>query len=273
MLNLLPKYNNQKQTKRRTSAKYNSDNSRYNDLIFGFHSIRAALNAPASRVTEIWLSDKRKDNRILALIDSAKQHGVQINIVSREDLDNILGSTRHQGSVARCKPFNNPDESDLFNLLYELNEPPFLLILDCVQDPHNLGACIRTAEAAGVHAVIAPKDGTSSITPTILRVSSGAAERLPFVQVTNLARVLRKLQYDGVWLIGTLGRCSHSIFDVNLKGSLAVILGAEGNGIRRLTREHCDQMVHILMSGHSESLNVSVAAGVCLFEANRQRNL
>jgi 23S rRNA (guanosine2251-2'-O)-methyltransferase len=180
---------------------------------------------------------------------------------------------RHQGGVARCKPLGNLDESDLFRLLDNLNEPPFLLILDGVQDPHNLGACMRTAEAAGAHAVIAPKDRASAITATALKVSSGAAERLPFIQVTNLARVLRELKETGVWLVGTSGDSEETLFDADLKGPLAIILGAEGRGIRRLTREHCDHVIYIPMLGGAESLNVSVAAGVCLFEAVRQRNL
>ena len=228
---------------------------------------------PVSRVTELWLADERQDARIDAIIEAAKKQKITVNKVEREQLDEMMPDARHQGSIARCKPLGNLDESDLFKLIAELDEPPFLLILDCVQDPHNLGACMRTAEAAGAHAVIAPKDRASGITATALKVSSGAAERLPFIQVTNLARVLRELQENGVWLVGTAGECKDTLFDVDLKGPLAVILGAEGRGIRRLTREHCDQVVYIPMNGGAESLNVSVAAGVCLFEASRQRNL
>ncbi len=228
---------------------------------------------PVSRVTEIWLSDERQDARVSALVDAAKKHNVRLNKVAKEELDEMAPDARHQGSIARCKPLDNLDESDLFKLLDELDEPAFLLILDGVQDPHNLGACMRTAEAAGAHAVVAPKDRASGITPTALKVSSGAAERLPFIQVTNLARVLRELQQKGVWLIGTSGESEATLFDVDLKGPLGVILGAEGKGIRRLTREHCDQVVYIPMKGGAESLNVSVAAGICLFEASRQRNL
>jgi 23S rRNA (guanosine2251-2'-O)-methyltransferase len=272
MSNPSSKDRNQKHSKRRRAAK-SEVYEQQNDLIFGLHAIQAALEVPVSRVTEIWLSDERQDARISALIDAAKKHGIHLNKVAKEELDEMMPDARHQGGIARCKPLGNLDESDLFKLLDELNEPPFLLILDCVQDPHNLGACMRTAEAAGAHAVIAPKDRASGITPTALKVSSGAAERLPFIQVTNLARVLRELQQNGVWLVGTSGECNDTLFDVDLKGPLAVILGAEGKGIRRLTREHCDQVVYIPMKGGAESLNVSVAAGVCLFEASRQRNL
>jgi len=224
-------------------------------------------------VTEIWLSDERQDARISALIEAATKHNIRLNKVAKEELDEMAPDARHQGSIARCKPLANLDEADLFKLIDELKEPAFLLILDCVQDPHNLGACMRTAEAVGAHAVIAPKDRASGITPTALKVSSGAAERLPFIQVTNLARVLRELQQNGVWLVGTSGESESTLFDVDLKGPLAIILGAEGKGIRRLTREHCDQVIYIPMKGGAESLNVSVAAGVCLFEASRQRNL
>ena len=183
---------------------------------------------------------------------------------------------RHQGAIARCTPLKELDETDLFKLVEQLGDgdtAALLLILDGVQDPHNLGACLRTAEAAGAHAVIAPKDRASGLTSTAMKVSSGSAERLPFIQVTNLARVLRELQQLGVWLVGTSGDSESTLFEADLKGPLAVILGAEGRGIRRLTREHCDQVIYIPMQGGAESLNVSVAAGVCLFEAARQRSL
>ncbi len=249
------------------------NNLRSNNIIFGLHTIQEALLLPVSRITEIWLSDRRKDIRISTLINSARGHGIHPNRVSKEKLDKIVAGACHQGVVAYCKPLGIFDESYLFELLNKLNEPPFLLILDCIQDPYNLGACIRTAEAAGVHAVIAPKNRASSITPVALKTSSGAAERLPFIRVTNLSYFLRELRQKGVWLVGTSGECNDALFDVNLKGALAIILGAESKGIRLLTRKCCDQVVRIPMKGCSESLNVSVAAGVCLFEASRQRNL
>lgn len=249
------------------------NNLRPDNIIFGLHAIQEALALPVSRITKIWMSDRRKDNRILSLINSARGHGIYPNKVSKEKLDKMVAGACHQGVIAHCKPLVILDQPDLFRLLDKLHEPPFLLILDCIQDPHNLGACMRTAEAAGVHAVIVPKNKASSITPVVLKISSGSAERLPFVQVTNLACFLRALRQNGVWLIGTSGKCNDTLFDVNLKGALAMILGAEGKGIRSLTRKYCDQIVYIPMHGHSESLNVSVAAGVCLFEASRQRNL
>ncbi len=243
------------------------------DLIFGFHAIQAALERPESRVIEVWLAQGRQDARMAALLEAVETHKILVQHVERQILDEMLPDAQHQGVIARSRPLVAGDEVQLFQLLDGLASPPFLLILDGVQDPHNLGACLRTAEAAGVHAVIAPKDRATGLTHTVLKVSSGAAERLPFIQVTNLARVLRELQDRGIWLVGTSGDSEGSVFSANLTGPLAIVLGAEGRGIRRLTREHCDHVVDIPMQGGAESLNVSVAAGVCLFEAVRQRGL
>lgn len=258
----------QKHIKRRKEAKSDTNSS---DLIFGLHAIQAALEVPVTRVLEIWLADEREDARVITLMAAARRQGITPQKLAKEALDELVPNARHQGCIARCRPLGNLDEADLYKLLDELTGTPFLLILDGVQDPHNLGACMRTAEAAGVHAVIAPKDRASSLTSTALKVSSGAAERLPFIQVTNLARMLRELQQRGIWLVGTSGESESTLFDVDLKGPLAIVLGAEGRGIRRLTRENCDQVIYIPMQGEAESLNVSVAAGVCLFEAVRQR--
>jgi 23S rRNA (guanosine2251-2'-O)-methyltransferase len=264
---------NQKPTRHRRGSKQESKPEISNDLIFGLHAIQAALEVTETRVQEIWLADERDDARTTAIINAAKKHGISPQKVHRDELDDMVPEGRHQGGIARCTPLGNLDEADLFRLIENSNEPAFLLILDGVQDPHNLGACMRTAEAAGAHAVIAPKDRASSITATALKVSSGAAERLPFIQVTNLARVLRELQQAGVWLVGTSGDSEMTLYEADLKGPVAIVLGAEGRGIRRLTRENCDQVIYIPMQGGAESLNVSVAAGVCLFEAARQRNL
>lgn len=273
MSNPSSKDKNHKHTKRRKASKSDSPSAQ-NDLIFGLHAIQAALDVPVSRIKEIWLADERQDARIDAIIKGATKHSITIHKVPREELDEMIPDVQHQGSIAKCRPLEALNETDLLKLLDGLDEsgePAFLLILDGVQDPHNLGACMRTAEAAGAHAVIAPKDRASSLTHTALKVSSGAAERLPFIQITNLARVLRELQQYGVWLVGTSGESETPLFEADLKGPLAIILGAEGRGIRRLTRENCDQTVYIPMKGEAESLNVSVAAGVCLFEASRQR--
>ncbi len=243
------------------------------NLIFGLHAIQAALDVPHTRVQAIWLADERHDKRIERLVEAAQQRGILPQRVERRVLDEMAPHVRHQGGIAQCRPIMPWDERQLFAMLDNLQKPPLLLILDGVQDPHNLGACLRTAEAAGVHAVIVPKDRATGLTATALKVSSGAAERVPFVQVTNLARVLRDLQQYGIWITGTSGDAEISLFEADLKGPSAIVLGAEGRGIRRLTREHCDQVIAIPMQGEAESLNVSVAAGVCLFEACRQRHL
>ncbi len=280
MSNPSSKAKSQTHTKRRKTHKSASADKQqrhdHHHLIFGLHALQAALELPVTRVTEIWLADERHDDRVAAILAAAKQHGLQPLKVAREQLDDMMPEVRHQGVIAKCSPLKEMAETDLLKLVDDLIDAgtaPLLLILDGVQDPHNLGACLRTAEAAGAHAVIAPKDRASGLTATAMKVSSGSAERLPFVQVTNLARILRELQQAGVWLVGTSGDSEATLYDVELKGPLAIILGAEGRGIRRLTRDHCDQVVYIPMQGGAESLNVSVAAGVCLFEAARQRSL
>lgn len=208
-----------------------------------------------------------------ALLNAAREQGIVVHKAERETLDKIAPEVQHQGCAARCKPLESLDEKGLLDLVENLSEPAFLLILDGVQDPHNLGACLRTAEAAGVHAVVAPKDRASGLTATAIKISSGAAERVPFAQVTNLSRLMKDLQQLGIWLVGTSGEAQQSLFQADLKGPVALVLGAEGKGIRRLTRDNCDEVIFIPMQGEAESLNVSVAAGVCLFEAYRQRNL
>lgn len=228
---------------------------------------------PVSRIKEIWLAAERQDQRVEQLLESAHAQGIVVHKAERETLDKIAPDVQHQGCAARCNPLDTLDDKGLLSLIEKLEEPAFLLILDGVQDPHNLGACLRTAEAAGVHAVIAPKDRASGLTSTAIKISSGAAERLPFAQVTNIARLMKDLRQMGVWLVGTSGEADTTLFETELKGPLAIVLGAEGKGIRRLTREGCDQVMLIPMQGQTESLNVSVAAGVCLFEAYRQRHL
>lgn len=208
-----------------------------------------------------------------SMLTAAREQGIVVHKAERETLEKLAPDVQHQGCVARCKPLESLDEKALLDLVDNLDGPAFLLILDGVQDPHNLGACLRTAEAAGVHAVVAPRDRASGLTATAIKISSGSAERMPFAQVTNLARLIKDLQQRGVWVVGTSGEAEQSLFDVDLKGPVALVLGAEGKGIRRLTRENCDQVIYIPMQGEAESLNVSVAAGVCLFEACRQRHL
>ena len=184
-----------------------------------------------------------------------------------------MPDARHQGVVARCRAVTVWQEDDLDQLLDGLSVPPLLLVLDGVQDPHNLGACLRSADAAGVHAVIAPRDRAVGLTPVVRKVASGAAETVPFIQVTNLARTLRTLKDKGLWTVGADAEGDGDVFSADLRGPTVLVMGAEGQGMRRLTREHCDLLVRIPMQGTVESLNVSVATGICLFEAVRQRGL
>jgi len=242
-----------------------------NDLIYGLHSVLAALERDVPGIAEVWLDAGRRDARVERIRAAAQAAGITVHCVARAELDALVGGARHQGVVARGTAPPQHSEADLDAVLAGQTKPVFLLVLDGVQDPHNLGACLRSADAAGVQAVIAPKDRSASLTPTVRKVASGAAEAVPFIQVTNLARTLRKLKQAGIWLVGAAGEAGASLFDADLTGPLALVMGAEGKGLRRLTRETCDTLVHIPMAGTVASLNVSVATGICLFEAVRQR--
>lgn len=241
--------------------------------IGGIHSVKAALEHKG-RVLELWVDEKRRDQAAKELIELAKSQGLRPQLVDKAALDRLLPNTRHQGLVARVENIKSGSETDLEELLTRLEGPAFLLVLDGIKDPHNLGACLRTADAAGVHAVIAPKDRSAGLTPAAIKVASGAAEHLPFIQVTNLARTLKMLARDyGIWISGLAGEAEQSLWQADLKGPLALVLGSEAEGLRRLTREHCDQLLSLPMQGSVTSLNASVAAGVALFEAVRQRSL
>jgi 23S rRNA (guanosine2251-2'-O)-methyltransferase len=242
-----------------------------NKTIAGLHSVRTALKHGVGSVQEMWVEAKRKDRRIKELVELARADAVPLHFVSKEELDALQPGVNHQGVIASTQAPAPLDEKALKAMLEGLEEPPLLLILDGVQDPHNLGACLRSADAAGVHALITPKDRSVGLTPTACKVASGAAESVPFVQVTNLARTLRWLQEAGIWVVGTAGETNTLIYDADLQGPLALVMGAEEKGMRRLTREACDALVRLPMAGSVESLNVSVAAGICLFEAVRQR--
>jgi 23S rRNA (guanosine2251-2'-O)-methyltransferase len=241
------------------------------ELIAGLHAVRTALSHGGGDVHELWHDPKRRDRRLRQVLELAAEAGVAVHAVDRERLDTLTGGANHQGVAARVSMPAALDQGALEQLLERLTVPPFLLVLDGVQDPHNLGACLRTADAAGVHAVIAPRDNSVGLTPVACKVASGAAGRIPFVQVTNLARTLKWLQQQGVWLVGTAGESAQGLFDTDLTGPLALVMGAEGKGMRRLTREHCDLLISLPMHGAVESLNVSVATGVVLYEALRQR--
>lgn len=241
-------------------------------LVFGLHAVQALLTTQPKRVMRLMLLKERHDQKIQQVIDLAAQHQIKVEYVPRHELDRVAHQENHQGLIAFCQRAKTFSENDLPALLDSISGPVLLLVLDGVQDPHNLGACLRSADAAGVHAVIAPKDKSVGLTPTVAKVASGAAETVPFVQVTNLARTLRLLQERNIWIYGAAAEADKTLFQADLKGSVAMVLGAEGSGLRRLTREHCDMLLNIPMKGSVSSLNVSVATGIFLFEAVRQRN-
>jgi 23S rRNA (guanosine2251-2'-O)-methyltransferase len=241
------------------------------DLVFGLHAVQAALTHDPGQVEALWVDRSRRDGRMRELLELAQSHGVPVHGVDARELDRRAPGQRHQGVIAACHAATIWDEAGLPDLVAQAPGAPLLLVLDGVTDPHNLGACLRTADAAGVTAVIAPKDKAVGLTPVVRKVASGAAERMPFVQVTNLARTLEILKAQGVWIAGTSDRATQSLYQADLKGPLAIVMGAEGKGLRRLTEEHCDFLLSIPMRGVVESLNVSVATGVCLYEALRQR--
>jgi 23S rRNA (guanosine2251-2'-O)-methyltransferase len=242
-----------------------------NEIIYGLHAVQALLKSAPQRVQELYILQGRQDQRLQKVLNAAQSNDLRYRTVPRNKLDELCDGENHQGVVAVCAPGEIYDEVFLFNTLQNLEGPAFLLILDSVTDPHNLGACLRSAEAAGVHAVIAPKDKAAGLSSVARKVACGAAEVLPFVPVTNLARTMKKLQDAGVWLIGAAGEAERTVYQTDLTGSIGLVMGAEGEGLRRLTRETCDHLVNIPMAGSVSSLNVSVAAGVCLFEAVRQR--
>ncbi len=243
------------------------------DLVFGYHAVRGALGRDPEQVVAVWLDRQRRDKRSRELVGLAAGAGVTVSWVTRAEMDALAGDAVHQGMLARVQVRAALQEPDLEDLLDRLQTPPLLLALDGVTDPHNLGACLRSADAAGVHAVIAPRDRAAGLSPVVRKVASGATETVPFVQVTNLARTLDALRRRGIWVLGAAGEGDAVHFDADMAGALALVLGAEGDGLRRLTRERCDQLIAIPMCGQVESLNVSVAAGVLLFEAVRQRRL
>lgn len=240
-------------------------------FVAGINSVRSALKFGADGVSELWLDRRRRDRRLAELAAMAREAGIAVRQQERDALDKAAGGANHQGAVALVRAPTARGGHDLDAVLDAVDGPPLLLILDGVTDPHNLGACLRSADGAGAHAVIAPKDKAVGLTPVAVKVASGAAESVPFVQVTNLARTLDALKERGIWLIGTDGEAPATVFETDLRGPVGLVLGSEGKGMRRLTREHCDLLVRLPMQGRVESLNVSVAAGVCLYEALRQR--
>lgn len=240
-------------------------------LLMGIHSVDSALSRVPGQLRSITIAQESRNPRVLALAEKARTAGIRVLTEARGVIDRRCDDQRHQDVIADFEAANLGTEKDLEQLLESLDSSPLLLILDGVQDPHNFGACLRTAEAAGVHAVIVPKDRSAGLTPVARRSASGAAEVLPILFVTNLARVLRQLKQHGIWLAGTADDSGQQLYQADLSGPLGLVMGSEGKGMRRLTAELCDFSLSIPMEGSVSSLNVSVATGVCLYEALRQR--
>lgn len=238
-------------------------------LLFGFHAVSVRLKVAPKSIRELHVDASRRDQRMKQFLAKMEEAGLRVIDSDDARLQQMAGTHRHQGVVAKVEALSHARSLD--DLLDSLTEPPLLLVLDGVTDPHNLGACLRVADGAGAHAVIAPKDHAVGINATVAKVASGAAETVPYFMVTNLARTLNELKERDIWIIGTSDDAPGSLYQADLKGPVAVVLGAEGDGMRQLTRKHCDQLVSIPMMGGVESLNVSVASGVCLYEARRQR--
>ncbi len=242
--------------------------------VFGLHAVGSLLQRDPARVSVLLVQEGRRDARVEELLALAGRAGVPVRRVARSELDERVPGVSHQGVVAESgTAAAGLTEKGLPDFLAGLGEAPFLLVLDGVQDPHNLGACLRSADAAGVHAVIVPRDRAAPLNGAARKVACGAADAVPLVRVTNLARTLRGLRDAGIWIHGAAGDAPQSLYEADLSGPLALVLGGEGKGLRRLTREHCDSLIAIPMAGSVGSLNVSVAAGICLFEARRQRGL
>lgn len=246
------------------------------ELIFGIHAVNSLLEHEPERFIEVFALKDRDNDRLTPLLTELNNIGISVQFVNRKTLDNKCDGGRHNGVLARVKEGKKLNETDLDTLLNRIEakgEAPLLLILDGVTDPHNLGACLRSSDAAGVHAVIVPKDKSVQLTSVVRKVACGAAETVPLIAVTNLARTMRELQERQIWIVGTAGEATQDLYQPKLNGPLAIAMGAEEKGLRRLTREHCDELISIPMAGSVSSLNVSVATGICLFEVVRQRQV
>ncbi len=251
-------------------------------VLFGFHAVGVRLKTAPRSIVEIYFEPTRRDARMRQFLDKVQEAGVRLIEADGMRLAKLCGGHGHQGVVARVQALTQVHsldelleglEASQLALPVEQRVNPLILVLDGVTDPHNLGACLRVADGAGAHAVIAPKDHAAGINATVAKVASGAAETVPYFMVTNLARTLTELKERNIWVIGTSDMATETLFQVDLKGPVALVLGAEGDGMRQLTAKTCDQLVRIPMMGAVESLNVSVASGVCLYEAVRQRSL
>ena len=241
--------------------------------LFGLHSVQAALDYSPNKIHKAWVDTGRQDKRLTQAIDNLLDLGIEPEKVDRKKLDRLAENNNHQGIVIEVEMPSELTESDLKTAVENLTTTALFLVLDNVQDPHNLGACLRTADATGVHGVIITKDNATGITPTVCKVASGAAETVPVYQVTNLARTLRWLKGEGLWIMGAAGETAQTIYSTDFSVPMALVVGTEGKGLRRLTKEQCDVLVSVPMHGKVESLNLSVATGVLLYEAVRQRLL
>ena len=250
---------------------YNAAMSNSSQWIAGINAVASALEHDAGNVREVLVEAGGRNARLVEIESQARRFGIDVRRVAQQALDGVAGGLRHQGVAARYQAAKTWGEHELVDLLEQAEGRALVLVLDGVQDPHNLGACLRSAAAANATAVVIPRDKAVQVNATVRKTSAGAADRIPVVAVTNLSRTLRDLQKQGVWIYGLAGETEASLYDIDLKGNVALVLGSEGDGMRRLTREHCDALVRIPMPGDMESLNVSVAAGIVLFEAVRQR--
>ena len=242
-------------------------------IIYGFHSITSRIRLDAASIKEIYLDEMRNDGRVMDLMKLIKQHEIKLHLTTKDRLDGLATQSKHQGVVAQVIEQKEKYLTIEDIIEGDLKEPALILILDGIEDPHNLGACFRVADAMGVHAVVCPKDNAVGVNATVRKVACGGAESVPFVAVTNLGRTIRYLKDKGLFIICTDGEAKHNLYQSNLKGPMALVLGSEGKGMRRLTKELCDSLISIPMLGQVESLNVSVASGICLSEIRRQRNL
>ena len=241
--------------------------------LYGLHSVQAALDYSPDKIIRVWVDVQREDKRLSSILENLKALGIEPEKTDRKKLDRLADGNNHQGVAVELAMPAELSESHLKDAVLSLDKPALFLILDNIQDPHNLGACLRTADATGVHGVILTKDNSVGITPTVCKVASGAAETMPVYQVTNLARTLRWLKDQGIWIMGTAGESEQTAYQTDLTVPLAIVIGAEGKGLRRLTKENCDVLIKLPMLGQVESLNLSVATGVMLYETVRQRFL
>ena len=241
--------------------------------LFGLHSVQAALDYSPKKIYKAWVDVGRQDKRLAQAVDYLLALGIEPEKVDKKKLDRLADNNNHQGIVIEVEMPGELSESDLKTAVENLAETALFLVLDNVQDPHNLGACLRTADATGVQGVIITKDNATGITPTVCKVASGAAETVPVYQVTNLARTLRWLKGEGLWIMGAAGETTETVYKTDFTVPMALVVGAEGKGLRRLTKEQCDVLVSVPMLGQVDSLNLSVATGVLLYEVVRQRLL